>query len=365
MEVMWSHYGNVLRWALAGPTVVYVLSTGVAVAKGWTQYGHPVAQLLLWGCYATLAPVVAWYSRDVRAGPTILLAVLLVVNAVSTFDLPTDYLPGSARWVPTAISTTFLAVAFTRPPRQTLALFAATATANALTVTAPFDGISDAGMKLVWAIATPAYGTTIALAAMLALRQQAALVFEQRRRTAAAETERQAVLAVHTDRRRLLEPALKQAELVLERLMTGTAKSADPAVRAAARAAEQRLRVALTANAEASDLAVLAEQLLASSPSRDIDIVTQGSRAWDTLPAQSRERVAVLLHQIFADPATRRINLTALPDATGTVWLSVTVDGGARPVDLPPGLPRPTARGHVDDQWWLEWTLPQHAGATT
>src|SRR5262249_1182042 len=132
-------------------------------------------------------PVVVWYSREVRWGPVMLLAGLLIANTVSAADLPTAHpTTDSARWVLTAICTTFLVLAFTRPPWQTLVWLAVAVIANALTITAPFEDLSDVGPKLVWAIASQCYGTTIALAVMLGLREQAELVVEQRRRTAAA-----------------------------------------------------------------------------------------------------------------------------------------------------------------------------------
>jgi hypothetical protein len=55
--------------------------------------------------------------------------------------------------------------------------------------------------------------------------------------------------------------------------------------------------------------------------------------------------------------ASHQVNITALPD-DDRIWLSLTVDGGSAPTEVPLDLPQPSASGADGNQWWLEWTSP-------
>jgi hypothetical protein len=362
MVAMWQRYGPALRLAGIACAVAYACASGVTVLMEFADYHRPYAQLALWVGCALGYVVVAWRTRAPSRAPALLLA-LLAANAASAVD------PGVGRdataWVPNLVGAVLTLVAFTGPIHRTALLLGAAMTTNGLLIAFRYVE-TGAGAAVVGRLATGNAGMLTgvlpALIIMLALRHHAVREADQRRRTRTVESARAAELAVRTDRRTLLEPALRDARQVLDPLAAGSTDPTHPAVRAAARAAERRLRAALQVAVDESALATLATQLTAAGRG-GVELVTQGGPGWDALPAAVRDDLTELLHRVAGAPQARRVNLTVIPDG-GRIWISLTVDG-APPVagNLPPALDRPRSRGRAGDQWWLEWIVPEAAPA--
>lgn len=358
MAAMWRRYGHPLRMALVACAVAFAGATGATIVTGFADYRMPWAQWALWAACAALYVAVAWRTRTPSQAPVLLLATLLVANAASAVD-PEVGGPATA-WVPNLIGAALTLVAFTAPVRRTVLLLTVSMVSNGLLIALRYA----AGEPAVTVASTLATGNAgmltgvlPSLMIMLALRDHALREADQRSRTRTAQAAREAELAVHSDRRAVLEPALEQVRQTLSGLASGRADPADPQVRAGCGAAERRLRAALLTAVDESALSMLALQILAASGSR-VEVVVQGGPDPGTLPEGVQAALVELLHRVVEAPATSRINLTLLPDE-GRLWLSLTVDGGSAVDDLPVGLDRPSARGRVADQWWLEWTVPQ------
>ncbi|WP_165945843.1 hypothetical protein [Micromonospora sp. KC606] len=356
MVDLWRRYGHPLRLALVACAVVYAGATGAGLLTDLAAYRLPSTQVALCAGCAVLYVAVAWRTRAPSPAPTGMLVVLLVANVLSAVDPRVGR--GATAWAPNLIGAALTLVAFTAPVRRTLVLVGASLLTNGLLITLRYaagDPAEQSFARLLTGDVGMLTGVLPALMIMVALRDHAAREADQRRRTRAAEGARAIELAVRTDRRTLLEPALRQARAVLAGLAEGGADPTDPTVRAGCRDAERRLRAALLDAVDEAALVTLTQQLLAASDSR-VELTVQGGAGWEALPPAARDGLVEVLHLLVEAPQTRRINLTVLPD-DGTVWVSLTVDGGPPLAAVPPALDPPSTRGRLTDQWWLEWTM--------
>jgi hypothetical protein len=354
MDAMWQRYGHPIRLSVTACAVVYVAATGVTILSGFGSYAAPYAQLALWAVVGGMYVTVAAATREVSPIPSLLLVLLLGANVASAAD---PQVGGAATaWVPNMIGAALSLVAFTGPAWRTLVMLGAAMMSNGLLVALRYSAGDPAGevvARVVKADVGMLIGVVPALIIVSALRTHAGREAEQLRRTRAAQAERDAELAVQTDRRALLEPALSAARGLLAELAAG-ADPQDDRIRAACRATEQRLRTALSRAVDEPALVTLSHQLAAGS---EVELVVQDSGVSAALPPPVREHLVQTLHKLIETPGIRRITLTLLPDGD-TVWVSLTVDGDPPEDGLPEASVRPSARGQADGQWWLEWTLP-------
>lgn len=350
MEAMWRRYGRPIRLSVTACAVVYVAATGATILIGFGAYAAPYAQLALWTVVGGMYVTVAATTRKVSLLPSLLLVLLLVANVVSAAD-PLVGGPATA-WVPNLIGAALTLVAFTGPPWRTLVMLGAAVVGNGLLIVLRYAVGDPAGAvvaRVVNGNVGMLTGVVPALIIMSALRTHAEREADQLRRTRAAQAE----LAVQTDRRAVLEPALSAARGLLAELAAG-ADPLDDRIRAACRATERRLRTALSGAVDESALVTLAHQMAAGS---SVELVVGDRGVSDALPPPVRRHLVQLLHLLVETPGIRRVTLTLLPEG-GTVWVSLTVDGNPPEGGLPEAPERPSARGQADGQWWLEWTLP-------
>jgi hypothetical protein len=320
---------------------------GMLVLARWGWYGNPWWHLVLWAASFAVAYAITVRTRGPGPLPLLMVAAMLVTYVVSSLDLrvPAGVIPFT--WAQPMLGASLGVVVFTGPLWRGLLLLAGSITVLELLIVRHGMNPTLQGPGALG----PLLGVFVAIGVMLVLRRRAERTALQRRSLA---TVRESARAVRDDRSALLQPVLCQAIELLDGLSTGQADPDDPEIRAACAAAERRLRAALLAATNESELSLLAQRLLGTRA--DVELVVQGDESWDELPAAVRAAVADLLHRVLDDPATKKINITALPD-DGRIWLSLTCDGGTPPDALPIDLPRPAARGADGGQWWLEWTL--------